>query len=93
MRASPLVVLQMQATLQYDPTEFDMKRLLISGFVAVALLAITTTIRTYSISREHYAVTTGAVTWKKPSSLARPAGLPIEEYEDMSLVFTTPVKH
>ena len=60
-----------QATLHIEPTEFSMKRLLISGFVAVALLV--------------------ALSKKSPAA-AGVTRLPIEEFEDMSLVFSTPTK-
>ena len=71
-----------------------MKRLLISGFVAVALLAVATTLRSQSIiSAERSTVTTGAALSKKSPAAAGVTRLPIEEFEDMSLVFSTPVKH
>jgi hypothetical protein len=71
-----------------------MKRLLISGFVAVGLLALATTLRSYTIiSAERSTVTTGAALSKKSPAAAGVTSLPIEEYEDMSLVFSTPVKH
>ena len=83
----------MQATLHFEPTEFSMK-LLISGFVAVALLAVATTMRSYSISHERSTVTTGVALSKKSPASAGVTRLPIEEYEDMSLVFSTPpAKH
>lgn len=69
-----------------------MKRLLISGFIAVALLAIMTTMRSFSISREQYAVTTGAVSWKKPTPPTLPGALPVEKSEDKSLILSSPVK-
>ncbi|KRQ99009.1 hypothetical protein [Bradyrhizobium valentinum] len=67
-----------------------MKRLLISGFVAVALLAVATTLRSYSISSDHS--TTGVASWKKSPATTGANKLPIEEFEDMSLVFSTPTK-
>ena len=83
-----------QATLHFEPTGFSMKRLLISGFVAVALLAIATTMRSYSISQERSTVTTGVALSKKSPASAGVTSLPIEEYEDMSLVFSAPpAKH
>jgi hypothetical protein len=83
-----------QATLHIEPAEFSMKRLLISGFVAVALLAVATTLRSHSIiSAERPTVTTGAALSKKSPAAAGVTRLPIEEFEDMSLVFSTPVKH
>jgi hypothetical protein len=82
-----------QATLHFEPTEFSMKRLLISGFVAVALLAVATTMRSYSISSDRSTVTTGGALSKKSPAAAGVTRLPIEEFEDMSLVFSTPAKH
>ena len=70
-----------------------MKRLLISGFVAVALLAVVTTMRSYSISQEHSTVTTGVALSKKSPASAGVTRLPIEDFEDMSLVFSAPAKH
>ncbi|MBR1274808.1 hypothetical protein [Bradyrhizobium sp. AUGA SZCCT0283] len=69
-----------------------MTRLLISGFVAVALLAVATTFRSYSISNDHSTVTTGVALSKKSPAAAGVTKLPIEEFEDMSLVFSTPTK-
>jgi hypothetical protein len=83
-----------QATLHIEPMEFSMKRLLISGFVAVALLAVATTLRSHSIlSTERPTVTTGAVLSKKSPAAAGATRLPVEEFEDMSLVFSAPAKH
>jgi len=82
-----------KATLQIEPTEFSMKRLLISGFVAVALLAVATTMRSHSISNERSTVTTGVALSKKSPASADVTRLPIEEFEDMSLMFSTPAKH
>jgi hypothetical protein len=69
-----------------------MKRLLISGFVAVALLAVATTLRSYSISSDRSLVTTGVALSKKSPAAAGVTRIPIEEFEDMSLVFSTPAK-
>jgi hypothetical protein len=83
-----------QATLHIEPTEFSMKRLLISGFVAVALLAVATTLRSHSIiSSDRSTVTTGVALSKKSPASAGVTKLPIEEFEDMSLVYSTPTKH
>ena len=83
-----------QATLHIEPTEFSMKRLLISGFVAVALLAVATTLRSHSImSTDRSAVTTGVTSSKKSPAIAGVNKLPTEEFEDMSLVFSAPAKH
>ena len=66
-----------------------MTRLLISGFVAVALLAATSMLHLHSTSNDRLsAMTTGMASAKKSPSVA--AKLPIEEYEDMSFVFTAP---
>jgi hypothetical protein len=82
-----------QATLRIEPTEFSMKRLLISGFVAVALLAVATAMRSHSIiSAERSTVTTGVSLSKKSPAAAGVTRLPIEDYEDMSLAFSAPVK-
>ena len=71
-----------------------MKRLLISGFVAVALLAVATTLRSHSImSTDRSAVTTGVTSSKKSPAIAGVNKLPTEEFEDMSLVFSAPAKH
>ncbi|NOJ39310.1 hypothetical protein [Bradyrhizobium australiense] len=69
-----------------------MKRLLISGFVAVALLAVATSLHSYSISGDRSAATTGVAPLKKTSTAAGVNKLPIEEFEDMSLVFSAPPK-
>ena len=71
-----------------------MKRLLISGFIAVALLAAATTQRSHSIiSAGRSDVTHGLASAKKSPTLAGVSKLPIEEFEDMSFVFSTPSKH
>ena len=72
------------------PEKFPMKRLMISGFAAVALLAAATT-----------------MLWSHAPSIDRPVApaammpsqavagvntLPIEEFEDMSLVYSTVTK-
>jgi hypothetical protein len=81
------------ATLHIEPTEFFMKRLLISGFVAVALLAVATTLRSHSImSTDRSTVTTGVASPKKSPATTGASKLPIEEFEDMSLVFSAPAK-
>ena len=83
-----------QVALHIEPTEFSMKRLLISGFVAVALLAVATTLRSHSIiSTDRSTVTTGVALSKKSPAAAGVTRLPIEEFEDMSLVYSTPAKH
>ena len=64
-----------------------MKLLMISGFAAVALLAAATTmLRSHSPSTNH-SVATGDT--KSPQAVAGANKLPIEEFEDMSLVYST----
>jgi len=71
-----------------------MKRLLISGFVAVALLAAATTQRSHSImSANQSDLTHGLASAKKSPTPAGVSKLPIEEFEDMTFVFSTPAKH
>jgi hypothetical protein len=68
-----------------------MKRLLISGFAAVALLAATAILRSHSPSDDRLAaMTTGMASAKKSPAVAAVAKLPSEEFEDMSLVFSAP---
>ena len=70
-----------------------MKRLLISGFVAVALLAVATTFRSHSIiSAERSTVTTGAALSKRSPAAAGVTRLPIEEFEGIPLVLSAPAK-
>ena len=67
-----------------------MKRLMISGFAAVALLAAATTIlwsRTPSTDR-----TVGSAGTASLQTPHTPAGLPIEAFEDMSLVYSAAPK-
>jgi hypothetical protein len=70
-----------------------MKRLFISGFVVVALLAVATTLRSHSPRDDRSAFTTGSASAKKSPAAADVSKLPVEEFEDMSLVFPTPTKH
>ena len=72
-----------------------MKRLLISGFVAVALLAVATTLRSHSIiSADRSTVTTGDGGYRRNRQPPRASrGFRSRNFEDMSLVFSTPVKH
>lgn len=70
-----------------------MKRLLISGFVALALLAAATTLGSHSPFDDTSATTLGMASSKKSQNVAVANKLPIEDYEDMSLVFSAPPKH
>jgi hypothetical protein len=71
-----------------------MKHLSILGFVAVALLATAATaFRSHSSSKDASNTTIGMASLKKsPDSAGKPA-LPDEEFDDMSVVFSTPTKH
>ena len=70
-----------------------MSRLMISGFVAVALVAAAITmLPSHSTLGHRAAVTTGTAS-SQPRQAATVANkLPIEEFEDMSLVFSSPPK-
>ena len=71
-----------------------MNRLWILGFVAVALLAAATTLRSHSIiSADRSDATYGMASARKSPTLAGVSKLPVEEFEDMSFVFSTPAKH
>ena len=73
-----------------------MKRLFNFGFleVALALLAFATTLRSHSPSDDRSALTTGSASAKKQSTaVADVSKLPVDEYDDMSLVFLTSTKH
>jgi hypothetical protein len=70
-----------------------MKRLFISGFVVVALLAVATTLRSHSPRDDRSAFTTGSASAKNSPAAADVSKLPVEVFEDMSLVFPTPTKH
>ena len=69
-----------------------MSRLMISGFVAVVLLAAAITmLPSHSLLGYRSAGTTGMASSQKASVAVNK--LPIEEFEDMSLVFSAPPKH
>jgi hypothetical protein len=64
-----------------------MKLLIISGFAAVALLAVATTmLRSHSPSTDHPVATADTTS---PQAVAGANQLPNEEFEDMALVFPT----
>jgi len=64
-----------------------MKLLMISGFAAVAMLAAATTmLRSHSPLTNHPIATADT---KSPQAVAGANKLPIEEFEDMSLVYAT----
>jgi len=67
-----------------------MKRLMISGFAAVALLAVATTMLwSRSPSVGHPVEPAGLMTLQEMHSGARVSKLPIEEFEDQTLVYST----
>ena len=68
-----------------------MSRLMISGFVAVVLLAAAITmLPSHSLLGYRSAGTTGMASSQQASAAVNK--LPIEEFEDMSLVFSAPPK-
>jgi hypothetical protein len=67
-----------------------MKRLLISGFMVVALLAAATTVlRSHSTATDRPFAASDNTSLQKSQTAARANKLPVEEFEDMSLVFST----
>jgi hypothetical protein len=67
-----------------------MKRLMISAFAAVALIAAATTVlRLHSPSAVSAA---GMMSLQEPHIAAGVNKLPIEDFEDMSLVYSTATK-
>jgi hypothetical protein len=70
-----------------------MNRLMISGFVAVALLAAAITmLPSKSLLGYRAAATTGTASSQQRQTSTVANKLPIEEFEDMSLVFSAPPK-
>ena len=69
-----------------------MKRLLIFGFVVVALIAAVTTLRSHSHLDDRSATTDLSSARRSPATVDVNK-LPVEEFEDMSLVFSKPTKH
>ena len=67
-----------------------MKRLLISGFVVVALLvAATTILRSHPPAPDRPFAASDMTSLQKSKTAAGANKLPLEEFEDMSLVFST----
>jgi len=67
-----------------------MRRLMISAFAAVALLAAATTmLRSHPPTRDHPAVTAGMMSLQEFHSAADVNKLPVEDFEDQSLVYST----
>ena len=70
-----------------------MNRLMISGFIAVALLAAAITmLPSHSLLGQRATVTTGMASPQQRQTSTVQNKLPIEEFEDMSLVFSGPPK-
>lgn len=67
-----------------------MKRLIVCAFVAVAFLAAATTMLW---SHGPFARAAGVMSLQELHAKAGVNKLPTEEYEDMSLVYSTPTKH
>ena len=68
-----------------------MNRLMISGFVAVALLAAAITmLPSHALFGHRAAVTTGKASSQQAATVANK--LPTEEFEDMSFVFSAAPK-
>ena len=68
-----------------------MNRLMISGFIAVALLAaVITMLPSHSLFGHRAAVTTGTASSRQAATVANK--LPVEEFEDMSFVFSAAPK-
>ena len=70
-----------------------MNRLIIAGFAAIAVLAAATTIlRSHALTGSHAAVTTGMASSEQRQTSTVVNKLPIEEFEDMSLVYSSSPK-
>ena len=71
-----------------------MNRLKVAGFAAIAVLAAATTmLRSHSLTGSHAAVTTGMASSQQRQTSTVVNKLPIEEFEDMSLVYSNSPKH
>jgi hypothetical protein len=68
-----------------------MKRALISGLAAIAVLAAATTmLRSHSASTDRPVTVANGMSSQAPGAVSK---LPIEEFEDLSLVYSTAPKH
>jgi len=73
--------------------EVSMKRLMISTFATIALLAAATTmLQSHSAATSHPSVTVG-ISLQDLQKAIDVNKLPIGEFEDMSLVYSTTTKH
>jgi len=71
-----------------------MKRLMISTFATIALLAAATTmLQSHSTATSRPSVTAGMVSLQELHAAAGADKLPIEEFEDQSLVYSTTARH
>lgn len=78
-----------QTTLFTEPAEFPMKRLMISGFTVVAVLAAATTmLRSHARWTDRPVATADAMSSQASASVK----LPTEEFEDMSMVYSAAAK-
>lgn len=68
-----------------------MQRLMISGFAAIVLLAVATSMLWSHSASTHHSV--AAASMMSAQATAGVNKLPIEEFEDMSLVYSTAPKH
>jgi hypothetical protein len=74
--------------------EVFMKRLLISAFAVFALLAAATTVlRSHSSATNFSVGTAGMMSVQELGAAAGVNKLPIEEFEDQSLVYSAAPKH
>lgn len=71
-----------------------MRRLMISAFAAVALLAAATTmLRSRSPAADHLVGMAGMPSLQELQSAGEVNKLPIEEFEDRSLVYSSETRH
>ncbi len=74
--------------------EVPIKRWMISAFAAIALLAAATTmLRSHSPATNRASVTAGMMSLQELHAAAGVNKLPIEEFEDQSLVYSATTKH
>ena len=71
-----------------------MKRLMISTFAAVALLAAATTMwQSHSAATSRPSITAGMMSLQDLEKAVDVNKLPIEEFDDQSLVYSTSTRH
>jgi hypothetical protein len=74
--------------------EVPIKRLMISAFAAIALLAAATAmLQSHSPATNRASVTAGMMSLQELHAAADVNKLPIGEFEDQSLVYSTTTKH